>query len=303
MMALSVKAQAAWEQLTGPDGILVTDDLVQIGQGGSYRVFSVPAYDELVVKVPYQDSSRPYPVEAINQAYDALGAALPGCCPWQRAWPVRIRWSASEEAQPAHAILQERDPWIRGPGTLSMTTPYIESALTVEQLPAYRSMNDALLGGSGGWMDYCGFNPSFAAIDQACSSDARLERVLAAVLGPLAGIMREQDQLVDLVGDYNVYLRQDAERGWKVRIGTVMKFNSLSRLQGLLAEFPNSRAEVEALPICDRSLMLNGLAVLRLFNALTLRCAMPILFPQRIAPAQRAALAYLRFVGQKAPYP
>jgi hypothetical protein len=115
--------------------------------------------------------------------------------------------------------------------------------------------------------------------------------------------MRDQDQLVDLVGDGNVYLRQDAERGWIVRIGTVTKFNSLSRLQGLLAEFPSSRAEVEALPIGDRSLLLNGLAVLRLFNALTMRCALPIHFPLCLAPAQRAALPDLRFLAQKAPSP
>jgi hypothetical protein len=301
---LIVAAEYAWRHLAQDGKVIAASRLTQIGQGGSYRIFRVPETTDLVVKLPYQDSSLPFDVDQLNLDYNRLYDALPESSAPQLAYRAQYRWLEGGPVIDGHAIFQPFDHWIRTPTTLSLNMDYLESTLTQERLEEYHQLNEDLLADPpGSWRTGLAWMPCIKAIDETESRQPGLVAAIAQLLPPLVRLMDELDQLVDLVGCFNLYARHDASAGWMLHAGTVLKYNRMSRTRTLLQSFPDTRAGVEALDLRDRSLLMNALAVLRLINALALRSGINAPFMGLLQPSQRHALAYLRFGASVANYP
>jgi hypothetical protein len=287
--------------------------LTEIGRGGSHVVYERTPSDPFVFKVPHAHLRRPDPSQKgepdyrvrlerkaaeLTKGYDRLYRylGLEWCIP-QRAFVVLIHLSREADPFPAYVLVQRREPAFACPDLIRISTPYFELQLDEGRVDAalYRQMNTDLLGTATPEIShYEALNPHIRPCLELISRDLQFRELIQTFLQRFRAYVDEADEIMDLVGQYNVFAFQEYYR-WTMRIGSVLKEQRHSDLLSALANLQQVAGHGPALPRRQRFLILNGVAVYRLINALAIQAGMGRLIDLRLEPDQLEAISTVRF--------
>jgi hypothetical protein len=286
--------------------------LNEIGRGGSHVVYERAASDPFVVKVPHEYLQPPDPsrigepdhrlglereVDAITEAYEQLYRhfGLEWCIP-QR--PVVIPIQLTPEAAPftGYAFVQKKELAFGHPDLVRIDTPYFELQLDEGGIDraAYHRMNAAVLGtAEPDVSDYVALNHQIRPCMELIGRDPSFRDLIRTFLQAFKGYVEQVDEIIDLVGQYNVFAFPEHGQ-WTMRIGSVIKGQRHSGLPTSPAMLRRIGGHGPRLPRQERLLLLNGLAVYRLVNALSIRAGMGRLMDLRMESDQLEAISTVR---------
>jgi hypothetical protein len=287
----------------------------EIGSGGSHVVYERSSSDSFVVKVPHDYLQPPDPsraggadhrlrlerkVEAITEAYQQLYRhfGLEWCIP-QQAFVVPIQLAPETAPSTGYAFLQRKEPAFGRPDLVRIDTPYFELQLDEGRIDraAYRRMNVTLLGtAEPDVSDYIALNPHIPPCMELIERDPSFRDLIRAFLQKFKGYVEQVDEIIDLVGQYNVFAFADHGE-WTMRIGSVIKGQRHSDLPTSPAMLQRVGGDGPVLSRQERLLLLNGVAVYRLVNALAVRAGMGRLMDLRLEADQLEAISTIRADG------
>jgi hypothetical protein len=287
--------------------------LTEIGRGGSHVVYERTPSDPFVLKVPHGYLRPPDPSrmgEPDCQVYLEQKAAeltvdyerlyrylgLEWCIP-QRALLAPIQLSPEADPFPAYVLVQKRESAFARPDLIRIGTPYLELQLDNGSVDGtlYRQMNNALLGMARPEISqYEALNQQVRPCLELIHGDLPFRDLIRTFLLRFRAYVEAADEIMDLVGQYNVFALQECGR-WTMRIGSVLKGQRHSDLLSALATLQQVGGRRSALPRQQRFLVLNGVAVYRLINALSIQVGMGRLIDLQLDPDQLEAIRTVRF--------
>jgi hypothetical protein len=289
-------------------GVLDVERLRILGAGGTNVTYQRREGDAFVIKVPRKlpralaepGDDGGERIENLRQASLLRHFPRRWCIEqWTCTRPLRLAAASGSWLGDGPLTIQRWEPALADATRVRVQTGYFELELHDPHLhPAYRSVNDALLGGrTFDAAAYLELNPDLAQCLALTSADSRFRRVLASFLRRFRAYLAAEGVLLDLVGEDNVVMARRG-RGWWPRIGSVVKGESWSSLEEALACARRGPRALDDLPGC-RLALLNGIAVVRLVNALGLVTGEGRIVDLRLSRRQLDTLpriAYLRNV-------
>jgi hypothetical protein len=276
----SIAADYLQKVLDLHDGVIETRRLKWIGAGGTHLVFvESEKSQDYVIKVARQNSLAE---DHSTQSKVQLGGEADLDDALDRYFPAE--WLAASHASlvpvvmldgtfrpEATVLVQRYDSNFLNEDRVGIECGYPELApANSEAAIRYRSVNTLLTGqwSSRAIGDLAACFPGLTKIARLAIEDPGFNGVLARLVAGTERIVAETCQIIDLVGNDNVFFYR-AGRNWTCRIGSVVKQDSLDRLKGLLA-----RPELfDSLTNPDLAQVINGLAFVRLTNFLSLLSA------------------------------
>jgi hypothetical protein len=301
--------------VTDEDNGLQVWTLTEIGRGGCHLVYERTPADPFVVKVPYDSLQPPDPgqtgepdhrlrlegkVTALTEVYEQLYRyfGLEWCIP-QRAFVIPIQIAPETGSFPGYAFVQKREPAFGRSDLVRIGTPYFELQLDEGGIDraVYRRMNAALLGtAQPDVSDYEALNPQIRLCMELMGRDPSFRDLVRTFLQAFKAFVEQGDEIIDLVGQYNVFAFPDQGQ-WTMRIGSVIKEQRHSGLLSSLAMLQRAGGHGPTLPRWERLLLLNGLTVYRLINALAIRAGMGRLMDLRLGADELEAISTIRADG------
>jgi hypothetical protein len=265
------------EILDAHDGALQTRRLKLIGAGGTHFVFANPeGSQDYVIKIARQQNSAegsPRRGQGESCAAAGLNDALDRYFPID--WLATSYSASAPVVMPdgtfrplATVIVQRYESNFLNDDRVGLQSGYPELvSSSPEAAIRYRSINTLL---NGQWSsqaidDFATGYPNLAEIASLTVGDTGFQEVLTALLTGTERIVAETSEIIDLIGNDNVFFYKTDQR-WMCRIGEIVKQDRLDRFNDLFA-----RPELfDELTNPELGQILNGMAFIRLMNVLSL---------------------------------
>jgi hypothetical protein len=285
---------------------------VEIGCGGSHRVYQHQRGTPFVIKLPHaavQSAGEEPPgfhpagwspdheVAYLTTGHDRLMRYFgrDWCIP-QHAVLTTVQLAPHADPIHTYAIVQPYEPAFRHLELVRIDTPYLELQLDDPAMDQqrYHRMNAALLGAATPEVTaYATLNPVMQPCLDHIAHDALFLDLIQRFLMTFKRYVEETDEIIDLVGEYNVFAAP-TPAGWTLRIGSVLKGQRHADWLAALVQLRAANGQGAHLALPYRSILLNGLAVYRLVNALAIQAIGRRLLELRLDDAQLAAISTVR---------
>ena len=159
-------------------------------------------------------------------------------------------------------------------------------------------MNAALLGTADPDVEpYAHLNPAVQPCLAHIDRDPQFRDLIQQFLAKFEVYRAQTDEIIDMVGEYNVFAVPEADR-WTLRIGSVLKGQRHTDVLAALAQLRQVGGQGARLAPPDRFILLNGLAVYRLINALAIQTGVGRLIDIRLDHEQLEAISTVRFAHE-----
>ena len=265
-------------------GALDPARLRRIGEGGTHAVYDRRADDPFVLKLPRELVDAPDPsrygagrrwAEAMarwhDERHERVRRHFGDWCVEQHSTAVPVLLSGSASPGWCPVAVQLRETAFDDPQRLRVGTPYFELERPgLDEDPVYAGVNAALLGDrpfdAGAYLE---LNPILVPCLAMALDDAAVRGLLAELSRRFRRYVESEGEVPDLAGLDNAVL-VSGPGGWRLRLGSIAKNDGWAVVIEALAQLETGGpAALDHEPL-HRAVLLNGLAAVRLVNALGL---------------------------------